>query len=443
MDTIYRKHMADIDKDLQKTIDDHLKRIQDRYKANTKVFTATHIGHIALSVVFLFSILFPFLYLQIDKSITASEIKRITQDINQQEQRIATYAQAKNGLEELFMAVENTPKPLKGYIEALQAEAAGGPVARLPDGLEADPSPCGSTDNKDPWMACRLKQYMNLRFSQYRQVLEKEIAAPIQRLNIRDFDQWKTDLQAGVQTLITDFDQQLSANPGFWKNFDENAPLYKRMVERTKRFWNDNRFEEIGHKMEQAATERQEAVEKLNQRQEQNKKREEELNKTFKNIKTRFGKFGFEVSDAILVAPIVFAALFLVAVLNLGESIRLRKTFHRLFQVKDPQKAVITDDQIALAMPLWVDPLDPRQKQKLRMTVLMIPVLVSVLALLVIMLCWSIPDAFPGLTTVAYWKYLLYYLVAAGFFIHGYRRIRTEIEAYDDQQKESEGDNRE
>ena len=433
--------MADKDKDLQKTIDDHLKRIQDRYKANTKVFTATHVGHISLSVVFLLSILFPFLYLQIDKSRTASEIKRLTQDIDQQEQRIATYSQAKNGLEELFFAVENTPKPLEDYIEALQTEAGGGPLARLPDGLEADPSTCGSLDNKDLWMACRLKQYINLRFDQYRQVLENDIAAPIQRLDLSDFDQWKTDLQAGVQTLIAEINQQLTANPGFWKDFDENAPLYKRMVEGAQRFWDDLRFEEIGLKMEQAATEQREAANKLNRKQERIKQREEELNNTFKNIKTRFGKFGMDVSDAILIAPIIFAALFLIAVLNLGESIRLRKTFHRLFQAKDPQKTVITDDQIALAMPLWVDPLDPKPKQKLRLAALLIPALVSVLALFVIMLCWPIPEAFPGLTTVAYWKYLFYYLVAAGFFIHGYRRIRSEIEAYDDQQKESEVEN--
>ena len=433
--------MADIDKDLQKTIDDHLKRIQDRYKANIKVFNATHIGHISLSIIFLLSILFPFLYLQIDKTRTNAEVVRLTQEVSQQEQRIATYTQVKKGLEELFTAVENTPKPLEGYIDALEKEAGGGPVAKLPDGLEADPSTCGLPDNKDAWMACRLKQYMNLKYDQYRAVLEKEIAAPLEALNIAAFDQWKTDLNDGTERLVLMFREGVAADPEFWKNFDETSPLYKRMVDGVHRFWNDNRFEEIGKKMAQAATEKRETVEKLNQRQEQIKKRETELNSTFKNIKTRFGKFGLDVSDAILIAPIVFAALFLVAVINLGESIRLRKTFHRLFQAKDPQKTVITDDQIALAMPLWVDPLDPRPKQKLRLAALMIPVLVSVLALLVIMLCWSVPDAFPGLTTVAYWKYLFYYLVAGGFFIHGYRRIRSEIEKYSHHMKESVEEN--
>jgi hypothetical protein len=51
--------MAETDKALEKLIDDHLKRLQERYKANIKVFNATHIGHISLAIVFLVSILFP------------------------------------------------------------------------------------------------------------------------------------------------------------------------------------------------------------------------------------------------------------------------------------------------------------------------------------------------------------------------------------------------
>jgi hypothetical protein len=47
--------LAETDKGLEKAIDDHLKRLQERYKANIKVFNATHIGHISLAIVFLIS----------------------------------------------------------------------------------------------------------------------------------------------------------------------------------------------------------------------------------------------------------------------------------------------------------------------------------------------------------------------------------------------------
>jgi len=71
--------MGEIDKSLEKDIDDHLKRVYDRYKSNTKIFTATHVGHIAVSVVFLFSILFPFLYLYINSRNTNLKLESLSQ----------------------------------------------------------------------------------------------------------------------------------------------------------------------------------------------------------------------------------------------------------------------------------------------------------------------------------------------------------------------------
>jgi cell division protein FtsL len=422
--------LAETDKGLEKAIDDHLKRLQERYKTNTKVFNATHIGHISLAIVFLISILFPFLYLQVDTREVNHEMTDLSQKIERQQQRVATYNRAVSGLKRVFEAVENTPKPLGRYIGALEKEAAGGPKVQLPGGLQAEPAACGSPESLDPWMACRIRQYVASRFMQSRDYLQKEVAAPLKELDIKQFDQWLGDLQKGAQDLADQFESRISADPGFWRNFDRNSPLYQRMVEDTNRFWTEHQFEEIGDQMVQEIDSMQAAEEELNQKKEQIQKRREDLDSAFKNIKTRFGKFGLEPSDAILIAPIVLAALFLVAVMNLSESIRLRKSFQELFQAKDPQKVAITDSQIALAMPLWVDPLDPRPKRRLRLAALAIPAIASVLTLLVIFYCWSIPDAFPGLSGVDYWKYVVYYLLSAGFFIFGFRRLSLVVKHY-------------
>ncbi|MGW8188243.1 MAG: hypothetical protein ACWGNK_13280, partial [Desulfobacterales bacterium] len=282
-----------------------------------------------------------------------------------------------------------------------------------------------SPESLDPWMACRIRQYVASRFMQSRDYLQREVAAPLQELDIKQFDQWIGDLQKGVQDLADQFESRISVDPGFWRNFDQNSPLYQRMIEDANQFWTEHQFEEIGDQMAQEIASMQAAEEELNQKKAQIQKRKEDLNSAFKNIKTRFGKFGLEPSDAILIAPIVLAALFLVANMNLSESIRLRKSFQELFQAKDPQKTVITDSQIALAMPLWVDPLDPRPKRRLRLAALAIPAVASVLNLLVIFYCWSIPDAFPGLSGGGYWKYVFYYLLSAGLFIYDFRKIKA------------------
>jgi len=422
--------MAEINMNLQKAIDDHLKRLYERYKSNTKVFTAALVGHISLSIVFVISILLPFLYLQIDARETNSELERLSQGIAQQEQRAAAYRQALTGLKKVFEAVENAPKPLESYIQALEKEAAGGPAALMPDGLKPTPEPCGSTTDKDHWMECRIRQYMAARAAQYQDILAREIAAPLEKLNIKEFDQWKADLQSGMKRQADRFRTEMTANPSFWRDFNQNAPIYKNMIEGAHRFYADHHFEEIGRRMEESSAARRAEVDQLNQKKDQIQKSKEGLNNALKNIKTRFGKLGLEVDDAILLAPLALAALFFVAALQLCQNIQLRKSFHRLFQASDPQKVAITDAEIALAMPLWADPLAPPIQRKLKLAALMIPAIASALTLLVVFYCWTIPDAFAGLTGMDHVKYVLYYLLSAGFFIYGFQRTQSAIKNY-------------
>jgi hypothetical protein len=424
--------MSEADKDLQRAVDDHLKRLYERYKSNAKVFTATHIGHVVLSIVFVLSILIPFLCLQIDARATNSELEQLSLGIARQEQRAATYRQAMASLKKVFDSVEDTPKPLEGYIRALEQEAAGGPVAPLPGGPAPGQETCGSSADKDAWMECRLRQYMAARAAQSQEILANEIAAPLARLEIKEFDQWKADLQAGMQKHAERIRSRMAATPGFWKDFNQQAPIYQSMIEGVHRFWADHQFEEIGRRMEQAAAAGRAGVEQLNQKKEQIQKGRESLNNALKSIKTRFGKLGLEVEDAILLAPVAFAALFLFAALNLCQNMQLRKSFHRLFQARDPRKVALTDSEIALAMPLWIDPLAPPMQRKLKFAVLLIPALASALTLPVVFYCWAMPDAFPGLAGPDRVKYILYYLVAAGVFVIGFGKIRDATRGYGD-----------
>jgi len=422
--------MAEADKDLQKAIDEHLKRLYEQYKSNNKVFTATHIGHLTLSIIFVISILFPFFYLQIDARKTNAELERLSQSIAQQEQRAAVYRQAMTGLKKVFQAVENTPKALEGYIQTLEKEAAGGPTAPVPDSLKLPSEACDSPSDRDSWMECRIRQYMAARAAQYQDVLANEIAAPLEKLGIKEFDQWKAALQAGMKTYAERFRSEIAANSRFWGDFNQNAPIYQSLVAGVHRFWADHQFEEIGRRMEQAAAARQSEVEQLNQKKEQIQKGRESLNNALKNIKTRFGKLGLEVEDAVLLAPVAFSAIFLIAAMNLSKNIRLRKSFHRLFQARDPQRVALTDSEIALAMPLWLDPLAPPVQRKIKFAVLLLPALASALTLLVVFYCWTQADAFPDLTGLDYVKYSFYYLIGAGLFFVGLQRIRGAIKNY-------------
>ena len=424
--------MGDIDKIIdKKVVDDHLNRLFDQYKTNTKIFSATHIGHISVSLVFLISILFPFLWLQIETRENDFEIQQLSQSVLLQEQRIASYQEALSGLKKFFEVVENAPKPLQTYILSLETEAAGGQRAAYPEGMAATPDSCGPSGNKDNWMACRIGHYMTDRFVQNRKTLAEEVTAPLKKMNIKEFDGWQADLQTGMQNLLEQSQSKMSSDPTFWKDFNEDSPIYRSMVEGAQRFWVNHQFEEIGQRMAQETKSLRSDVDQLNQNKEDIKKRKDELLNSLKNIKTRFGKIGMELDEAILVAPIVFSLLFVLTVSNLMGSIRLRKSFQTMtIQFKDPQKVAITDSEIALTMPLWIDPMDPPLKHKIRAFILMIPLIVAVLTLIIILYCLKIPGAFPGLSVFDYWKYFFYYLLSAGLFLYGFREIQKAVKGY-------------
>ena len=128
----------------------------------------------------------------------------------------------------------------------------------------------------------------------------------------------------------------------------------------------------------------------------------------------------------------ILGVVFLVASSNLCDSIRLRRSFHKLSQRKDAAKTVITDREVALSAPLWIDPLDPSETRTSRFVILMIPAGVFVVALVSISYCWTIPNAFPEFTGSDYWTYGALLLVSAGLFIFGSLRILTEVRSYAD-----------
>ncbi|NIO04392.1 MAG: hypothetical protein GTN74_07175 [Proteobacteria bacterium] len=423
--------MADGDKDFEKAVGEHLKRVYERYKSNVKIFDATHIGNIVLAVIFLFAVLLPYLFIQIDDHQTSQELEKASVEIHQKEARVEAYRKAIAGLQKVFQAVLDTPKPLQGLIQSLEEQAT---EAKAPSSKQNDrtPDPCGSPKDIDRWMECRIQAFIQGRFSQYRRVLREEVAAPLERLNLKELNDWKAHVNAGIERVRDDFQKEISENPRFWRTFDKESPIYQKMVEAANRFWADHQFEAVGQKMKEEAALLRTAIHGIQSKQEQIKKRNDQLNDRLKNFKTRFGKIGFEVSQAVLILPMILGVVFLVASSNLCDSIRLRKSFQKLSQRNDPAKTVITDREVALSAPLWIDPLDPSQKRNSRFVILMIPAGVFVVALVTIFYCWTIPNAFPKFTPSDYWMYTALLLVSAGLFIFGFLRVLAEVRSYAD-----------
>lgn len=411
--------MADLDKRVEKAIDDHLKRIYDRYKTNTKVFNATHISHIVLGVIFIFAILLPFLFIQADNQRTAGRMAALQEKVSAQETVVASYQKAIAGMAEVFEAVKNTPRPLQAYIRALETEADSG-VPSTSGGSNTGTDRCGNpSDSRDPWMECRIHAFMQDRFETYRGILREEVAEPLGKHNIAGYDQWQADLEAGMEDLREEIREEMVKNPRFWREFDETSPVYRAMVDGANQFWETHDFDAIGRRLEAEATPLKADIESLQKHQEENQARNDVLNSRLKNFKTSFGKFGLEVKTAILVSPIFLGTVFMIASTNLAESIKLRASFQRFYHRLDPNKSAIADADFALSAPLWVDPLDPEQKRTARMVFLLLPAVVFAVALGVVLYCWTLPGAFPDMTGFDYGKYIVFYVLSGAAFRGG------------------------
>jgi hypothetical protein len=196
--------------------------------------------------------------------------------------------------------------------------------------------------------------------------------------------------------------REITENPMFLQEFGETSPVYQAMVEGVNQFWEKHHFEEIDQRMKSEVAMLKDNIAELEKRREENQARNEALNNRLKHFKTSFGQFGIAVDSAVLLAPIFLGVMFMIASAKLAESIKLRESFQRFFLRNDPRKIAITDAEFALAVPLWLDPLAPERKRKLRLYVLFLPLVVFAVTLAIVLYCWTLPEAFPDLTRFDY-----------------------------------------
>jgi hypothetical protein len=149
-------------------------------------------------VICLFAIIFPYLWVQLDNYKASQELEKISVEVRQKEERVEIFRKAMAGLEKVYQAVLDTPKPLQGLIQSLKEEAAGAKPPASEENQGA-PDPCGSPKDKDRWIECRVQAFVQDRFSQYVGILKEEVAAPLERLNIKELDNWKADVKGDLR----------------------------------------------------------------------------------------------------------------------------------------------------------------------------------------------------------------------------------------------------
>jgi septal ring factor EnvC (AmiA/AmiB activator) len=158
--------------------------------------------------------------------------------------------------------------------------------------------------------------------------------------------------------------------------------------------------------------------------------RQSEIEKRLSSIQSPFGTLPIGLREGILSFPFVLAVAYLVSAGNLAESMRLRGTCHRLYRQWDQLGQVVTDGQLSLFAPLWIDPVLPARRQATAIGLLTVPVAIFVIALSLIVYVSSIAAAPPLRGGPAWTLYGLASVVAVGVLAVSVHRIRDAWRAY-------------
>jgi hypothetical protein len=168
---------------------------------------------------------------------------------------------------------------------------------------------------------------------------------------------------------------------------------------------------------------------------------DDELNKLSQRleaIETPLGPIPVGLKDSIPIFPILVAAGIFICFNLLDESICLRKTFHILYNKKykstgeeaardavGAREIEVTPEQIALIVPMWIDPYDPRPKRFIWFIVLLIPIIVYLISVAWV---WTSPVNLDGIGPITLYDGI--YVVLFVALVVSFTKIFHEIHTY-------------
>jgi hypothetical protein len=292
--------------------------------------------------------------------------------------------------------------------------------------------PCGALSG-EAWVNCRVRQEVTRQFQEYREILRRDVVGTLQGLSGEAGDLVdRAALEGQIGDLQASFDRKLAGNPRFWRTFQGKQGFYVELDEGVGGFWSryGSAIETHTGRLEQELNRLQAARTALEQQQARLEAQEEKVAERLSQIEFPLGKLPVGLSESVALFPALVAVGFGICASLLREAVRLRGVLHRLYQQKDPGQAILTDRQIALVAPLWIDPADPDQNRTWRLAALLSPLAVYAAACGLIVYAWTLPEGPGPGAGVSRWAYGGLYILSLIFFVHGYRKVVAELRGY-------------
>ena len=138
------------------------------------------------------------------------------------------------------------------------------------------------------------------------------------------------------------------------------------------------------------------------------------------------------LTEAVFLFPVILSVGFLLCVFSFCDLLKLRRIFQRLYQIKDPNKEILTDTHITYIAPVWLEPLDSIHNQKIKFIIFLIPLFIFSITVCLIFLGWGMWGMGAEISVFEKWFYSGLYLISLMPFIYGSWLVKNDLRHYYD-----------
>jgi len=401
-----------------KLLDENISQIFNQYQNRQKSLETSFKILLLFSLLFLFIIQIPYISIRVRNDRISTELDESVSILNKKAKLMDDYKQAQAGIEDLHKQINESPRLLALFLQQLNEPRSNAMFVQQP--LHATNEP----------MDFRVRNEVIKHFEIYRDIFRQKILAPLKLINKDDVI--INQLEKGLDTLQIVFHTKLDSNPDFFYSFSGKGGFYSDLDKDVKSFW--DRFSPyLAAQQEKLNTElisMNKSCDSLKQTLHNLKADEEQIVARMDQIEFPLGKIPIGLNESIAVFPLLISIGFLLFLSLFSDTILLRRKLHDLYKQKDPARTVFTEEQISLVAPLWIDPLQPKQNQRLKFLLLSVPFIIFVLSVSIIIYTWMLPG--PAILDISYtwWIYSSVYLLCFILCVSGFRKILKELSGY-------------
>lgn len=445
--------------EVRSLVDEQTNRMVGRFERTSRSFRRFLGLLLGLSLAFFLLVLLPYVFLQYENNRTLERLEALRTELSDRETQIEAHQKVMAGIEELREEIEHSPAQLRGFIASLEEFTREPGFKSVPDTLpmqaplqtsQRAPPPTEQVSartsgleqqsceglEREEWLTCRVRQRVLSQFDTYERILREEVVKPLRILEVPFSVE---EVEQGLVELRHAFEQKLAQQPRFWESFQQKVGFSVELSEEVNRFWREygEVIETQGAGLERELKVMQRTQQELETKQAELEKEEAAFSERLSQVQSPIGRLPVGLHESVMVFPILVAFVFLLCAGLFRESVRVRQAFHHLYQRKDPEKAVLTDAQVALVAPLWLEPLNPMRTQRTQLAILLSPLALFLISCLLVLYTWTLPNPLSTESTVLRVTFGALYGVGLVAFLFGIRVILGEVRRYTLKEEES------